>query len=234
MGYTRYAVYYVPPEGPLAEFGASWLGWDLRLGRASPQPGIAGLDAITARPRKYGFHATLKPPFRLVDGADPARLASALADLARTTAPARCNGLQLSVLGRFLALTALGDPSELRRVADACVRNLDPFRAPLTEADRARRRSGRLTARQEALLETWGYPFVMDNFRFHMTLSGPLPGDMVAMWQEEAGRHLPPLPAPFVLDRIALCGEREDGCFEMIGCHVLTGGAERTCAIGDP
>ncbi|MEY8830374.1 DUF1045 domain-containing protein [Sedimentitalea sp. XS_ASV28] len=223
MSYTRFAIYFVPPHGALAEFGARWLGWDLATGSAVAQPGIAGLATITRTPRKYGFHGTLKPPFRLADGCDPDGLARAVQAMAATCAPARCEGLHLSRIGRFLALTPVGDTGGIERVAATCVRALDDWRAPPDAAELSRRRRARLTERQDALLTRWGYPYVMEEFRFHMTLTGRLAPDEVAQWHETATAHMPDLPAPFVMDAIALVGERKDGHFELIQCYTLTG-----------
>ena len=78
-GFKRFGLYVVP-EGALYRAGAEWLGWDSVAGCAVAQPALPGLTdevaAITATPRKYGFHGTIKPPFRLADGTDPARLAA--------------------------------------------------------------------------------------------------------------------------------------------------------------
>lgn len=222
MSYARFAIYFVPPEGPLADFGASWLGWDILRGSESVQFDLPGLHDITMTPRKYGFHGTLKPPFRLKDGQTMGRLETAVAELAASLAPAVCDGLALTRLGRFLALTPRGNTDSLSRVAAACVRDLDGFRAPATEAELARRRKAGLSPRQEALLAQWGYPYVCEEFRFHMTLSGRLPEEDVQGWKETLQDRLPDLPAPFIVDQIALCGERQDGCFELIHRYTLT------------
>jgi hypothetical protein len=174
-------------------------------------------------PRKYGFHATLKPPFRLAEGQDVQALEAAASDLAVDLAPAICDGLKLTTLGRFVALTPQDDMQAVRRVAGACVRELDRFRAPASEAELARRRKVGLSPAQEALLTQWGYPYVMEEFRFHMTLTERLPQDDIAIWSAAVQRHLPDLPSLFVLDQIALCGEREDGRFEVIHRYKLTG-----------
>ena len=76
MSFTRYAIYYLPPAGALADFGARWLGWDVRRGAAAVQLDLPGLRDATEAPRKYGFHGTLKPPFRLAEGQE--RLIDAL------------------------------------------------------------------------------------------------------------------------------------------------------------
>lgn len=223
MSYSRFAIYYVPPKGPLADFGAAWLGWDVVRGCEARQPDVPDLHDITMTPRKYGFHGTLKPPFRLIGGRTAADLEQATSLLAASLAPATCDGLELNNLGRFLALTPVGDMAPLRRVAEACVRDLDGFRAPATDAELARRRKSGLSERQDSLLVQWGYPHVMEEFRFHLTLSGRLPRQEISVWAEKVERHLPDLPAPFVLDQIALCGEREDGWFEMLHRYTLAG-----------
>lgn len=223
MTYSRFAIYYLPPAGALADFGASWLGWNVQTGADAAQPDLPDLHDITMTPRKYGFHGTLKPPFRLAQGKSLDDLQAAAAGLAAKWAPASCDGLELASLGRFLALVPHGDQDGLRNLAEACVRDLDGFRAPADQAELARRRKSGLSPRQDALLTQWGYPYVMDQFRFHMTLSGSLPADDIPTWIKALKQHLPDLTCPFVIDQIALCGERSDGRFEMIHRYTLAG-----------
>ena len=217
----------MPPDGPLMEFGAAWLGWDGVKGCETRQFDVPGLHDITMTPRKYGFHGTLKPPFRLAEGRTGDALEKAVSETAAALAPATCDGLELNVLGGFLALTPRDDRGServaLQRVAETCVRSLDGFRALPNEEELARRRKARLSPRQEALLTQWGYPYVMEEFRFHMTLSGPLCKDAIPIWSKAVLHHLPDLPAPFVMDQIALCGEREDGRFELVHRYRLSG-----------
>lgn len=223
MSYTRFAIYFVPPVGALADFGGRWLGWDLMAGRAVDQPNLPGLDDVSARPRKYGFHGTLKAPFQLAKNVGPEALATATRAMAANCAPATCDGLQLSRIGRFLALTVKGDTEGVSRIAATCVRELDSLRARATEDELARRRRSRLSAQQDKYLIRWGYPYVMDAFRFHMTLTGRIPPDQIDRWQRIVAERMPALPAPFVMDTIALVGERVDGRFEMIQRYALTG-----------
>jgi hypothetical protein len=223
MTYTRFAIYDAPIDDALADFGAAWLGWDVRTGRVTRQADVPCLDDITMTPRKYGFHGTLKPPFRLADGHTLDELQARAADLAERCAPAQSGGLQLTTLGGFLALTPTGDLSGLERVASACVLDLDTFRAPATGAELARRRSAGLSLRQGALMLKWGYPYVMEEFRFHMTLSGRLAQADRTAWMNTARAHLPPLADRYELGSIALCGERPDGRFELIQRYALTG-----------
>ena len=134
MAYHRYAIYVTPRPGELAEFGAAWLGWDPETGSVRVQPAIEGLprtlDQITAAPRRYGFHGTIKPPFRLAEGADPEGLSAALDAFCARQAPVAVAGLALTRLGRFLALCPVGDTAALDALAAAAVARLDAFRAP--------------------------------------------------------------------------------------------------------
>jgi len=221
--HSRFAIYYLPPEGPLAEFGAAWLGWDVASGRPAAQPVVDGIHAITATPRKYGFHATLKPPFALAEGGRVADLERAVDLLAQRLMPASCDGLSLAMMGGFLALTPRGDASRINRLAAEIVERLDAFRRLASPAEIARRREAGLTARQEAMLARWGYPYVHEEFRFHMTLTGNLPVESKGDVTTAARQHLPPLPEPFVLDQIALVGERPDGHFELLHRYALSG-----------
>lgn len=223
MTYTRFAIYDAPVDDSLAGFGAAWLGWDVRTGSAIHGPDVPGLDDITMTPRKYGFHGTLKPPFRLADGRTEDDLKVAVAELAGACAPAQSGSLTLTTLGGFLALIPTGDLSGLQRVASTCVRALDPFRAPASEAEMERRRAAGLSARQGALMLEWGYPYVMEEFRFHLTLSGRLPEADRAAWVKIAQAYMPPLADRYEINSIALCGERPDGRFELIQRYALTG-----------
>ena len=224
--FSRYAIYYLP-GGPLAGFGAAWLGWDVLSGQAVPPPEVPGLDseeirAITATPRKYGLHATLKPPFRLAEGLDEADLQAEVEALAARLTPATAGRLHLTRIAGFLALVPEGETAGLGDLAGACVEALDRFRAPPTKAETARHKAADLTERQQALLGRWGYPYVFEEFRLHLTLTGRL-GDHAADRVEAAlSPSLPPLPEPFALDRISLVGETPEG-FRLIRHAPLTG-----------
>ena len=85
--------------------------------------------------------------------------------------------LQITSLGSFLAFVPGQASTELPQLASSLVSELDPLRAPLSDAELTRRRAAGLTPAQEMLLKKWGYPFVMDEFRFHLTLSGRLQAD---------------------------------------------------------
>jgi hypothetical protein len=168
---VRYAIYLTPPEdSPLERAAAAWLGRSAFGGPAMPP--VAPAEADPATPARYGFHATLKAPFRLADGRTEADLLDAFGRFAGERAPLAVP-LVVSRLSRFVALTA-ADHGPVQAACDAAVAAFEPFRAPLTAAERERRRPERLDEEERALLDRWGYPYVFGRFLFHMTLSGPV------------------------------------------------------------
>lgn len=176
--YPRYAVYYVPTASdPLYRLGAEVLGYDAFTSGTVDFPaelqGMADWFEVTADPRKYGFHATLKAPFALAPGRTEAELLQAFAAF---SAPATAKiPLVVSSISSFIAVIPASPSADLSALAQTSVEAFDEFRAPLTEHDRARRRPERLTERQRAYLDRWGYPYVAEEFRFHMTLTGSQP-----------------------------------------------------------
>lgn len=176
----RHAVYFAPEPGtPLDDLANRWLGRDA-AGHAVPPVAVPGIgpaawSRITAAPRRYGFHGTLKAPFRPAPGVATAAVTAAMAGLAARCRPFAMPPLVLAELGDFLALVPGAPCPALDRLARDCVTELDRFRAPPDAADLARRLAGGLTDAQRVLLARWGYPHVLDQFRFHLTLTGPLP-----------------------------------------------------------
>jgi hypothetical protein len=168
----RIALYYAPePHDPLHERASAWLGRDAFSGAELSQPAIAGIDIaeVTAEARGYGFHATLKPPFR-VQGDTQAALQAAQ-DFAARTAAFALPPLQITDLDGFLALREAEPCPPLQVLADGAVTVLDPHRAPATESEIARRKPDKLSPRQREFLAFWGYPYVFAEWRFHMTLT---------------------------------------------------------------
>lgn len=218
----RFAIYYAPRDGAFADAAAAWLGWDLAQGRTVAQPDVAGLVDLTTDPRKYGFHGTIKPPFRLAEGVGPADLADGVAQLARSLNAVQTPGLGMVLLDGFLALIPGSDPS-LSDLAAEVVRTLDPFRAPLTEAEVARRRPDRLSPRQRDLLAIYGYPYVMEELQFHLTLSGRLTAEDAPRLQTAAEAHFAGLiPQPFAVEDLCLCGEDHAGRFHLLHRYALS------------
>jgi putative phosphonate metabolism protein len=163
---ARYALYYAPRrEEALAAVASRWLGRSSTLQSER-------LSEITAEPRRYGFHATLKPPMALADGMSELDLLDAVGRFAYRQRPFATAPLVLSELSGFLALVLSAPSPELQQLADKCVVEFDAFRRPPCESELARRRAARLTQRQDELLQRWGYPYVLDQWRFHLTLTG--------------------------------------------------------------
>jgi len=226
---TRYAVYYLPaPVADWARCAARWLGRDIETGQTVPFPDVPDLPVplndISQSPRKYGLHATLKPPFRLAEGCAPDDLYDACFSLSAKLSPVILSGLQLARIGRFLALCPKEPCNQLNALAARCVRDLDRFRAPMDSTELDRRRGNGLAAAQEANLLQWGYPHVMDQFRFHITLTGRLPKAALPEIQGALDTCLSPLlPETLTISDIALVGEQDSGKFNLLRRFPLTG-----------
>ncbi len=223
--FKRYGLYVVP-EGPFFDAGSSWLGWDSMAGVAVAHPVVANLpeppDALTATPGKYGFHGTIKPPFYLAPGTTVPALDRAARAFCAGRAPVVVPALKVCRMDGFVALKPSEWSDALADLAGAAVAALDAFRAPPSDAELARRRKAGLTNRQDKMLQTWGYPYVMEEFRFHMTLTGRT--DNVEAVRAALAVHFAPiLPEPFVIDSLALMGEAVDGAFHVVHRYALSG-----------
>jgi putative phosphonate metabolism protein len=180
VSFPRYSIYYAASHGTLLDqFGAKLLGYDAWTGEDLPFPekvleAVPDWAELTQEPRKYGFHATLKAPFSLAQGKTEADLLAACANFADTPRPIPTIRPVVNLISGFTAVIPAEPSVEVERLASDCVRAFDCFRAPLTAEDRARRNPQKLNARQIEYLDRWGYPYVMEEFRFHMTLTGRL------------------------------------------------------------
>jgi hypothetical protein len=124
----------------------------------------------------------------------------------------------------FVALTPMGCEAALLDFGAAVVEATDPLRAPLTEAEIARRRPESLSSRQRELLDRWGYPFVMEEFRFHLTLTDRLPAAEAGQVVDALRVYFAPvLPQPFVIEDLCLFGEDAQGRFHPLHRYALTG-----------
>lgn len=216
--FARYALYWAPEDAdPLRAFGAAWLGHDPasadpvayrnRLGLSSETA-----DNLTAEPSRYGLHATLKAPFRLQPSARLEQLIDTTNVLARSTTAFATAPLRLTILNGFLALCPASPSPSLDALARRCVIELDPLRAPLTPAERGRRKPQFLTPEQLRLLDAWGYPHVLDHFRFHITLTKRLTGAEQSFVRPLLETATKPFCAePLRIDSIALFGDPGDG-----------------------
>jgi hypothetical protein len=179
----RYAIYFIPaPDTALYRFGAAALGYDCFTGADIATLEALPVDAgawreLTREPRRYGFHATLKAPFRLAAGRTEAELIGEFVKFSTTIDDAPTIEPAVRLLQHFVAIVPVAVGAGLDRLAASCVKHFDGFRAPLTGADRSRRLAAHLTARQIGHVERWGYPYVFEDFQFHMTLTGALSAD---------------------------------------------------------
>lgn len=171
----RYALYYSPDQhSPFHESGAHWLGYDAYTRTMREQPGDGLLVGKTETPARYGFHATLKPPFRLNANTSYEELETATQFLAESLRDVKIANLALRDIDGFLALVPEHQEESLSQLADVCVTALDPLREPPDEAEKQRRKVSGLTPRQTEYLDTWGYPYVFQDYRFHITLTNKL------------------------------------------------------------
>ncbi|MGN6461234.1 MAG: DUF1045 domain-containing protein [Pseudolabrys sp.] len=223
----RYAIYFVPPpDSVLYRFGASILGYDSYRGEseAFPEGVPAGWVETIREPQLYGFHATLKAPFRLADGYRESDLLGAFAAGLRGQGSARGGPLAVRHIGSFVALMPSVFYDAVGALAATCVREFDRFRAPLTDDERTKRLQSSLTPAQRAHLEQWGYPYVFDTFRFHMTLTGSLLAEQRAQTLAFLASAFAQLPDAQTLsiDRIVLLRQDAKGQrFRVLATTVL-------------
>ena len=223
--FKRYGIYVVP-DGAFFEAASAWLGWNSATGQPVPHPDVPDLPepvtVLTATPQKYGFHGTIKPPFALADGISAADLHADASRFCATQAPVLIPELNVRRLGGFVAIVPTAPSATLAALAAASVEAFDAFRAPASEAELDSRRKANLSDRQEALLQKWGYPYVMDEFRFHLTLTGRT-NHADAVRDALAAHFAPVLPRPFFINSLALMGEDDLGRFHLIHRYTLSG-----------
>ena len=220
----RVAIYYAPdPADPLWRAGCAWLGRDPETGAAPRQPDVPGIAAITAEPRQYGFHCTLKAPIRLRTSYQALR-ADAEA-LAQTLRPFDLPPLAVADLSGFLALRETRPSPELQALADACVAWLDPHRLTPDDAELARRRQHGLSPASDALLQRWGYPGVFNHWRFHMTLTRRLTPEEHAEYRPAAERFFTQaLTQPRRVDALCIFTQSGPGAPFLIGERIALRG----------
>lgn len=228
--FERYAVYWAPERGSaLDRFGAGWLGWNAETGDEAPRLQVEGLPApietLTADARRYGFHATLKPPFRLAPDRSRAGLEEALAELAARLPAVEAPPLAVAADLGFCALRPSGPCPARDDLAERCVTGLDAFRAPPSAAELARRRDSGLSPAQDAHLARWGYPYVLDQFRFHATLTGRLSSQGARAVEAALAPHLGGvIGAPWRAKELCLFGDPGGGRpFRLLRRLALTG-----------
>jgi Protein of unknown function (DUF1045) len=219
---ARFALYLAPEaEEDLWRFGSDWLGYDAETRETVPHPALSSIDeealhAATAHPRLYGFHLTLKAPFRLAEGMTPDDLERATAELAarhRVFGP-----VALSPVTRpagqnhhFLCLEPSSPSAAMMQLEADAVIGLDALRAPLDAQEIARRRPERLDQRELGYLKLYGYPHVLDAFQPHFSLTGPV--EDIAPYRTAVAAALAENPAlaQFTCRSIAMFEQPEQG-----------------------
>jgi putative phosphonate metabolism protein len=185
---ARYAIYYTPaPESALWRLGSAWFGRDSYTDTTVPRPNTpeisdVDLDEAIIKPARYGFHATLFAPFELAPACDEAELSESFASFCGDWSALSAN-LEVNRLHDFLALISPEQTPALDALAAACVHQFDRFRAPLSDFDITRRDTPALSAQERILLKRWGYPHVLEAFRFHLSLTGALPDSSIKRLQ---------------------------------------------------
>lgn len=228
----RYALYFTPPkDDPLNGLASRWLGRDAYTGETFAASSYGEVNAeeqhaVTADPRRYGFHATLKAPFELAASVTENDLMEIAGDFAARTAPFSISELVLGQLGHFFALVPANLYSELQDFSASVVRAFEPLRAALTASDIARRKPEELTEAHRANLLRWGYPYVMDEFRFHMTLTGPVEAErqpaISAVLRETFAAHI---GRPLSVSGLAIFVEETRGAPFIVRSWLPLGGA---------
>lgn len=233
MDTQRFAIYFVfAPDHPLYLKATQWLGHCIY----NQTTGFPVAFSQASEPYRsvqqaahYGFHATLKPPFRLQAGTTQAELENRLQDFTSSIQAFTCAPLKVDSIGNFLALVPGKICDDLNELASQCVQHFDSFRAPLNEAELEKRLRSPLTPRQQELLRQWGYPYVLDEFRFHMTLTDRLADNLInEARQQLALEFAPDLTSHLQVDRICLCQQpRPEEPFYLLQSYAL-GGLQQT------
>lgn len=206
----RAAVYYAPElDDPLWRAGCGWLGRDPESGAGVVQPEVTGLRELTGDPRRYGFHGTLKPPMRLATSYP--ELVEDVRRLAAGMQAFELPALAVTEISGFLALCEVERCPALHALADACVVELDRHRAAAGDEELARRRRHGLPAAQDAMLARWGYPHVLETWRFHLTLTQRLTSGQLAAARPAAEGYFAGLLGPRWVRSVAVFTEREAG-----------------------
>ncbi len=235
----RYAIYFTPPSThPLTSSASHWLGRDAFSGEDLPFPSVISgptepqVERLLEEPRRYGFHGTIVAPFRLSKDVTQDQLGRSVESFCANVTPFELPKLEIVRIGRFFALCPVGGNDRIDSLAASAVDHFNPLRAPLGETQIARRRPETLTVRQQAYLHRYGYPYVKDEFRFHMTLTGPVDiGDENTVRSALRAWFEPVLAEPLCVESLSIFMEPEAGApFTVLDSYTFTAGAARRTA----
>jgi hypothetical protein len=229
----RYAIYFVPQaQSGLYRYGSSILGYDCYTGKAVDFPdesesGAVNWNELSTEPRRYGFHATLKAPFHLLPSRGEDQLVKAVQNFARLGHAVHTFEPTVRLLNGFFAVMPRKAVPPIDAMAASCTTIFDAYRAPITPQQRARLVALKLSESQMRNLDRWGYPYVLAEFQFHMTLTGKVPAGrrkaILAVLQK--GLRRIGMAGPIAVDRLALLKQDSPGAsFRVVSEAVLSGG----------
>jgi hypothetical protein len=214
----RYAICFTPSASdPLTLAAANWLGRNVYSGEMVEPPSVRGLGIHeiafhTAVPRRYGFNATLKAPFRLAEQVSESAMLRDLMRFSGTMKPFDIPRLEVKRLGNAFGLVPSEPCPQIDMLASSVVQAFDPYRAPLLEAEIERSNPDSLSAVQFVNFYRWGNPYVLDEFRFQMMLTGTVSAaDMPRMEKVLRDFFEPVLSVSVPVANIALMIEEGSG-----------------------
>ncbi len=227
--YSRYAVFYLPPsDSPLADFGAQWFGYDIRTGkfREPIQTTTFDLKELTKISHRYGLHATLKAPFRLKKKYDLSNLFKRVEKQASKSEPFTYPSMKITQLAGFPALMPKHNRAKMVHLEERLVHKLNKFGKKPDQSTSDRRRKVKLNALEQEYFRLYGYPYVLDHFRFHLTLCDKAERStrsVISSFLEENYSEV--LTSSLEVREIAVVGERKsDGYFEELERFALRSG----------
>src|SRR5471032_2375452 len=208
----RYAIYFCPSsDSALGRLGRDWLASSTD---APELPGISAerRNALLVKVRRYGWHATIRAPFTPMGNVTYADVRRAITSVAHARASFELP-LHIHRLAGFLALRPCIDGIAPRQLAATCLKSLLPLCAPLSN-EVLDRRSVVLDADEVTLLQDYGYPYVLDRYRFHLTLSAPATESEEHAMRQWLAPRVAELPSMQV-DALSICREvTPDDAFE--------------------
>ena len=228
--YKRVAIYFLPKKNSsLENFGKNLLGRDInkkkkisltRRQKYFINRGFTYFDELKdycEEPAKYGFHATLKAPFRLKRNVKTKNFYDVISHIAAQHSRFKIKGLKIVYSKKFTFITSRKPNKLLINLENDLVKHLDTFRAELNKTEIKKRIPDSLTFKQNKYLKEWGYPFVFDQFKFHMTLMNQNNNKLSNKQKLELEKLIYKISNNVIeFNEISLLGENKNGHFEEI------------------
>ena len=228
--YKRVAIYFLPKKNSsLENFGKNLLGRDInkkkkisltRRQKYFINRGFTFFDELKdycEQPAKYGFHATLKAPFRLKRNVKTKNFYDVISHIAAQHSRFKIKGLKIVYSKKFTFITSRKPNKLLINLENDLVKHLDTFRAELNKTEIKKRIPDSLTFKQNKYLKEWGYPFVFDQFKFHMTLMNQNNNKLSNKQKLELEKLIYKISNNVIeFNEISLLGENKNGHFEEI------------------